>query len=182
VEQIGIERTFKAIEQADLVLMVCDNTMGWTQDDEKIAQMLENKPHIILANKCDLKNDIEVRMEFANDNLLPGTTDNNRVAKLAISAKVGTGIPRLNDLVEAWVFRDERSHDAGASLNARQGELCTRAVEALRLVETTVSEGMPQDCLSTDLKQAVDCLSEICGQAVSEEIITNVFATFCIGK
>ncbi|MGH9550702.1 MAG: hypothetical protein ACRD3W_15080, partial [Terriglobales bacterium] len=101
---------------------------------------------------------------------------------IALSARTGEGIGCLNDAIEGWVFSDQKAKDAAASLNLRQGELCIRAVQALKLVQETVTNGMPQDCLATDLKTAVDCLSEICGEAVSEEIITNVFATFCIGK
>jgi tRNA modification GTPase len=207
VEQIGILRTFKAIEHADLVLMVCDSTTGWTKDDDLIAKMLAQKPHFVLANKCDLNTDCDPQHEFRKPHQLAaiqsttleqlsnqevfGVTAVNKdaaddedfcITTIPISAKLGSGIDDLGDAVERWVFQDERARDAGASLNARQGELCTRTLAALRLVEETVTAGMPQDCLATDLKTAVDCLSEICGEAVSEEIITNIFATFCIGK
>lgn len=176
VERIGIERTYKAVEDADLVLMVCDVNNGWTTDDDLIAKMLENKPHLMLGNKCD------IAQSTGKETVEAAAKNSGAIASVAISAKFGTGIDQLSNEVERWVFSDQRTSDAGASLNARQGELCTRAVEALRLVENTVENDMPQDCLATDLKTAVDCLSEICGEAVSEEIITNVFATFCIGK
>jgi tRNA modification GTPase len=64
----------------------------------------------------------------------------------------------------------------------RQGELCVKSIEALHLVLGTLESGLPQDCLATDLKCAIDNLSEVCGEVVSEEIIANVFASFCIGK
>ena len=181
VEKIGIERTYKALAQADLILMVCDLESGWNKDDELIAKMLDEKPHIVLANKCDLTTDNEAAVPIAAKLGKPAEPG-LRLAVLPISAKLGVGIEALGQIIESWVFADERSRDAGASLNARQGELCLRAIEALSLVQETMQARMPQDCLATDLKTTVDSLSEICGEAVSEEIITNVFANFCIGK
>jgi tRNA modification GTPase len=247
VEKIGIERTYKTIESADLALMVADVTTGWTQDDELIAKMLAGMPYILLANKLDLEPgfDLPRYLQAAspggareqgvaaaqpggagarggpNEAALPGDLppawkksvapgsykssalvgsggnikspdtardtkihepNGNRLAAIAISAIEGIGLIDLTHVLEEWIFSDTRSLDAGASLNARQGELCSRAIKALHLVHETVANGMPQDCLATDLKTAVDCLSEICGEAVSEEIISNVFANFCIGK
>ncbi len=112
----------------------------------------------------------------------PEGLDRRALGVIAISALTGQGMSQLTDALESWVLGDTQGKDRGASLNHRQGELCLRAVEALELVRQTALSGMPQDCLATDLKTAVDCLSEICGEAVSEEIIANVFATFCIGK
>ncbi|HEY9778240.1 MAG TPA: tRNA uridine-5-carboxymethylaminomethyl(34) synthesis GTPase MnmE [Planktothrix sp.] len=212
VEQIGIERTYKTIESADLALLVTDVTTGWTTDDDLIAKMLAHVPYMVLANKIDLAADGAV-FRSGSAGILPApdqrpgsrsrvsasTTHETAASSpvsavstsapqpsnetpLPISATSGRGIPELTAAIETWIFSDGRSKDAGASLNARQGELCNRAIEALQLVEETVRNDMPQDCLATDLKTAVDCLSEICGEAVSEEIISNVFARFCIGK
>ena len=149
--------------------------------------MFDGKPHFILANKSDLeaKDMLEETMSsiakrYASN--MNESASERQSRPISISAKTGHGIDRLSEAIESWVFTDRRSSDSGASLNSRQGELCLRAIEALGFVQRTIEANMPQDCLATDLKTAVDCLSEICGEAVSEEIITNVFATFCIGK
>ena len=222
VERIGIERTYKAIEMADVVLMVTDVSTPWSADDRSIAKMLVEKPHFVLANKIDLQPDFNLCQYSAEETAAAAVVavhgvstadgkadqrsasvhetlskDSDRtglstgvtlqpsgfaLGVIGISAKFGTGLDELTRALQDWVLGDARGKDAGASLNARQGELCLRAVEALDLVKQTVNNDMPQDCLATDLKTAVDCLSEICGEVVSEEIITNVFATFCIGK
>jgi tRNA modification GTPase len=199
VERIGIERTYKAIEAADLVLMVTDASASWSAEDESIAKMLAAKPHFVLANKIDtvagfdlnkfsasLNGTVEAVDAAQNQATSPptalGTLDLSARDILGISALTGEGMSQLTAALESWVLGDNQGKDRGASLNARQAELCLRAVEALQLVKATADSGMPQDCLATDLKTAVDCLSEICGEAVSEEIIANVFATFCIGK
>jgi tRNA modification GTPase len=198
VERIGIERTYKAIAAADVVLMLVDATADWSSDDSLIAKMLLAKPYFVLANKIDAVPEFDLGKFSASLNETavgtPCASSENASSTdqscgssaaldvIAISALTGQGMRRLTDALESWVLGDARGKDRGASLNHRQGELCLRAVEALELVRQTALSGMPQDCLATDLKTAVDCLSEICGEAVSEEIIANVFATFCIGK
>lgn len=173
VERIGIERTHKAIDEADLVLFVVDAACKWSGEDDLILSMIQNRPHIILANKIDLKPDFKIN---------PCPPESGCLATLRVSAKLGVGMDELTGAVERWVFRDQNMSETGASLNQRQGELCQKALSSLGLARQTIVAQMPQDCLATDLKAAIDCLSEICGEAVSEEVITNVFANFCIGK
>lgn len=161
VEQIGIERSKKAIAESDLALIVVDATQGEGEPEQQIRELLADKPHITIQNKIDLA----------------GTTHGG----IGISALTGQNINDLTQAIETFVFEDKTARE-GPSLNARQAELCLKAAAALRLVLSTVEAGYPQDCLATDLKTAVDALSEISGQSVSEEVITQVFATFCIGK
>jgi tRNA modification GTPase len=163
VEQIGIERSKKAIAESDLALIVVDGTQGEGEPEKQIRQLLGDKPHITVKNKMDLA--------------APGTANGG----IAISALTGQNIEELTKAIETFVFQDKGAREE-PSLNARQAELCLKAAAALRLVLSTVEAGYPQDCLATDLKTAVDALSEISGQSVSEEVITQVFATFCIGK
>lgn len=174
VEKIGIERTQKAIAQSDLVLLVTDVLTGWTDDDQLVLDLVDDRPHIILANKVDLAPEFDFSDKYLSNNQC--------LARIPISAKTGSGIAALGDAVERWVFNDQQLRDSGGSLNARQGELCERALRSLALVQETAANNMPQDCLATDLKMAIDSLYEMSGEMVSEAIITNVFAKFCIGK
>ena len=83
-------------------------------------------------------------------------------------------------MIEAFALNS--AGEGEASLNDRQAALCHKAIEALNHVRETLKSKMPQDCLASDLKIAIDSLSEICGEMVSEEVIKEVFANFCIGK
>jgi len=174
VEKIGIERSAKAVEMADLVLLVCDLSCPWTEDDQLILQMIGQKPFVLLGNKVDLT----AANSFAE---MAGHAP-NAMTTIAISAKTGENLDAFTAWIESFVMQGEQLHESGGSLNARQGELCEKAVESLVIAQETVFNAMPQDCLATDLKSAIDSLSEVCGELVSEEVITNVFARFCIGK
>jgi tRNA modification GTPase len=173
VERIGIERTKKASSTCDIALFVLDSVEGWGAPEDEIMTMLKEKPFIAIINKIDLlskhqKTDLCSRSD-------------NCFAQVMLSAKSGANVDQLTATVESFVFKDQSMRE-GPSLNARQSELCLKAAEALQLALTTLASGYPQDCLSTDLKTAVDALSEISGESVSEEVIAQVFASFCIGK
>lgn len=181
VEKIGIERSKRAIAEADLVAFVVDLETGWGDAEAEIEKLLtrDAKPFLLVGNKIDLLNDdlskwTDIGKEHACD--LVGLA-----AKVAISAQNGQNMAALTSAVESWVFADNARRE-GPSLNSRQADLCIRAMSALSMVEQTLAAGYPQDCLATDLKTAVDALSEISGESVTEEVITEVFATFCIGK
>ncbi len=174
LEKLGIERTKQVLADSQLVLLVADLTCGWQKEEEEILSVLENKPWILLWNKSDL---LTGDKHVTNGKQMAG-----QIASLSISAKTGKGVDELAKHIEHWTFAESGMQDKGASLNIRQAALCEEAIVALQLVKKTLESQMPHDCLATDLKTALDNLSEIAGMAVSEEVISSVFANFCIGK
>ena len=172
VERIGIDRTRKAIEESDLALIVFDVSSGWHDDERSIADLSRGVPTLEVANKIDLVNG-----RNAEETMLETS-----ICRVSISARTGEGVESLTREIERFAIRDDLVSEAGGSLNQRQGQLCKRAAEALLLVEQAVKDGLPQDCLATDLKIAIEALSEVCGDEITEELITEVFANFCIGK
>jgi tRNA modification GTPase len=170
VESIGIERTKQAIAEADLILLLEDLTVGWGKEEETIVGLIAKKPWLHLRNKIDLL-ERSSAMSLATGST---HTKSNFVSvqtalyeQLLIAAKSGVGIETLCQTIERWAMGDNRSSDFGASLNDRQAVLCDKAIEALKLVNDTIVKSMPQDCLATDLKLTIDCLSEMCGELVS---------------
>ncbi len=174
LEKLGIERTKHVLTDSQLVLLVADLTSGWQREEEEIISAIEDKPWILLWNKSDLLVD--------KKKLLNGKPPEDFITALFISAKTGDGVDELAKHIEHWAFADGKAKEPGASLNTRQAALCEDAIAALQLVKRTLDNQMPHDCLATDLKAALDYLSEIDGLAVSEEVISSVFANFCIGK
>ncbi len=192
LEKIGIERTRKVLADSELILLVADLTCGWQKEEDEIVAALGDKPWFLLWNKIDLVKDKELEgglrtRDAGSVNLAP-TQDSplhrshQAVASCSLSAKTGQGIDELSKKIEEWVFNQGKPQEVGASLNTRQAALCQHAIQALQLAKKTLADALPHDCLTTDLKLALDCLSDIAGVAVSEEVITSVFANFCLGK
>lgn len=181
VERIGIERSRQAVRESDLVLMLFEANAGYGKEDETIAELLGGKPAILLANKIDLNPRFDFASLYMNGTDLeePGKAF---IERLPISAQSGSGVDAIASAIEKFVLADDSLRDAGGSLNTRQNELCLKAAQSLQLVKQTLESHLPQDCLATDLKLAVDQLSEVCGESVTEEVITRVFQNFCIGK
>jgi tRNA modification GTPase len=178
VEMIGIERTNSAIDEADLVVFMTDRTQAVGEEEKAIAaQLLKcQRPYLLVVNKSDLPDSGGSGAELSASKLL---VDN---ATIDISARYGQGVDALKQAIEKWALAGSQPQELGGSLNQRQGQLCLRALESLGYLKESVRGGLPHDCLGTDLRQAVDALDEISGVAVTEEVITEVFAKFCIGK
>jgi tRNA modification GTPase len=172
VEKIGIERAKTVLKECDLALLVIDLKEGFGEPEKMILELIGERPFIAVGNKIDVS---------ATGDRQHCGFGANCCCQVNISAMNGTNIEQLSAAIEKFVFSDESTKE-GPSLNVRQSALCIKATEALQAVLVTLKEGYPQDCLATDLKTAVDSLSEISGQSVSEEVITQVFASFCIGK
>ena len=184
IEQIGIERSKKAIDEAELVVFLIDGQKGAGAEEEVIAQILltAGKSFLPLINKSDL-------MAGDNFNLAAGDLLTQALSKemcahepLKISASRGDGLEDLKQLIERWALSDQSLQELGGSLNQRQGELCLKSIDSLKGLKIAAQSGLPQDCLVTDLRGALDALDEISGEAVTEEVISQVFANFCIGK
>lgn len=192
VERIGIERTAGAIQASDVALLVVDITQGWQSEEEEILKMVDGIPYIVVANKIDLANgDEQSGSKVPLKNFEPSSHSSridsdeasaNRIDTVEVSAKTGAGMELITGAIERWALRDSSLTETGGSLNQRQGELCTKALGALAHLEEAVALDLPQDCLATDLTTAIHCLSEACGDEITEEVISEVFSRFCIGK
>lgn len=208
VEKIGIERTASAIAASDVALLVVDLTQGWQSEEDEILKMVDGIPYIVVANKIDLAPEASgskvllKNFEPSSNSTLCGlqanridTTENMHnsvnttvevsascIDTVSVSAKTGAGMELITGAIERWALSDAALAEAGGSLNQRQGELCTRALDALAHLEEAVQLDLPQDCLATDLTTAIHCLSEACGDEITEEVISEVFSRFCIGK
>ena len=177
LERMGIERTKQVLSDSELVLLVADLTCGWQEEEKEIMDAIGDKPWLLLWNKIDLLAGKEQALNSTDK-----STASHAFATIPISAKTGQGIDQLAQKIEDWAFHKGKSQEGEASLNTRQAALCQEAIKALQLTKQGLVDAVPHDCLTTDLKLALDCLSDIAGVAVSEEVIASVFANFCLGK
>ncbi|MBI2996797.1 MAG: tRNA uridine-5-carboxymethylaminomethyl(34) synthesis GTPase MnmE [Candidatus Melainabacteria bacterium] len=165
-EKIGIKKSKEAIENSDIVLSVFDLTRN---KNEEICNFANGKQKIIVGNKIDL---IE-----ANHNLPP--------CDISISAKYGTNIDRLKKLLleKAISLKPRRDALLGRLyVNQRQKELLLQCSSHINSGLKMFQNNMPEDLVADELKNAVLKLDEVSGRKINEDVITNIFKKFCIGK
>ena len=162
VEEIGIEFSKQSADEADLVIFLYDTAAGFTSEDKEIFELVKDKPHIEVANKCDL---IEKREE----------------GKFYISTKTGEGIDELRVLIKNKVC-DFSLEDTEFITNERQVDCLKKCRESLIKALDAAKIGELQDLISIDLKSALLFLDEITGEVITDDILNNIFDHFCIGK
>lgn len=174
VEKIGVERAKKSLEEAELVLAVFDNSRELDEGDFEIISALErlNATKIALINKDDEKNALcedALRDKF------------NQI--LRISAKNEDGIDSLRALVEELYINEQIDTQNDAVLiNARQHASLVNAEKHLVLALEALENGLSPDLAGVDLELAMSHLSEIDGREVGEDIVSEIFSHFCVGK
>lgn len=170
VEQIGVERSKKALKEADLVLLVLNASEPLTTQDRQLLEISQDTNRIILLNKTDLPEAIETA-ELPDDVIRISVLKNQNIDKIE---------ERINDLFFENAGLVEQ--DATYLSNARHISLIEKAVESLQAVNEGLELGMPVDLLQVDLTRTWEILGEITGDAAPDELITKLFSQFCLGK
>ena len=170
VEQIGVERSKKALKEADLVLLVLNASEPLTAQDRQLLEISQDTNRIILLNKTDLPEAIETE-ELPEDVIRISVLKNKNIDKIE---------ERINNLFFENAGLVEQ--DANYLSNARHISLIEKAVESLQAVNEGLELGMPVDLLQVDLTRTWEILGEITGDAAPDELITQLFSQFCLGK
>ena len=175
VEQIGIERTYAAIEKARIVLWLID-TNPTEEEIQEMQERCSNKSLIIIINKIDKQTDISIKE-------LSSRLSTPRLHLLSISAKFGTNLSDLESAIyQAADIPSIQENDIIVS-NARHYDALTRAHDHIQRVIDGLQIQLSGDLLSEDLRQALDTLAEITGgQITPNEVLGNIFTHFCVGK
>lgn len=173
VEKIGVERSLKSIDDADLVLAVLDGSRKADSEDEVILENTKGKKRIILVNKSDIaKADIEHIKSLA---------DGSRI--IEISALNGDGSDELAEAVRDIYHLGEISVSDGAIItNTRHKKALDSTESALSRAVSALKGGMPTDIAAIDINAAIESLGEITGETVSDLIVDSIFHNFCVGK
>lgn len=174
VERIGVERSRKALSEADLILLVFNQNEALTAEDKLLIQATDEHHRIIILNKMDLENhlDLEELKQLVN----PGS-----IVPTSIVTQDG-----LNDLeakiADLFFSGKTGERDATYVSNVRHIALLNEAVDAFDDVVEGIETGMPVDLVQIDMTRAWDLLGEITGDSVQDELITQLFSQFCLGK
>ncbi len=167
VEKIGIDKTKKALEEADLILLVLDQSTNITDMDNELLEITKNKQRIIIGNKIDLGS----KINLVNEHIIN------------ISAKNNIGIDKLSEEVKK-LFIDEKLLESDYTIlsNTRHiGKLEETKIALLQALQSA-EEQIPIDMVEIDLREAWSSLGEITGDNTSDDLISTLFSKFCLGK
>ncbi len=176
VEKLGVERSRKAVEAADLVLAVVDGSVPLTEEDLEVLRLAAKTPRwIAVFSKCDLW-DTKARSVGVIGQV--GTP----AASVSLSSVSGEGLDRLEAAV-AELFPAGEAPDSGSLLtDQRQEEAALRARDAVRRAKGALNAGLTPDAILTDAEEALNALGELTGRTAKEEIVSRIFSRFCVGK
>lgn len=166
VERIGVERSWKYAQEADLLLLVLDGSRPLEPEDRELLALAETKRVLVLVNKTDLPQQIELPV----DNVLK------------ISVKADTGLEELTQAIQDLFFGGTLQKASPLVTNVRHQTALEGAKEALLRAMGTIRNRMPEDFISFDLQDVLYHLGEITGDTADEEIIDRIFTKFCLGK
>ena len=172
MEKIGVEKSLKILEESDVVLAIFDVSKELEKEDRDILKFVEQKNAIILLNKIDL----EKRLSL---------TEIRNCGKkiIEISIKNKKGVEELYEAISAQFKLNEIAIDGELIVtNNRHKSLIMRSEEYLKKAQEIVEKKLPIDIISSYLKEIVDELGKITGESVTEDVINEIFAKFCLGK
>ncbi|MEQ8956661.1 MAG: tRNA uridine-5-carboxymethylaminomethyl(34) synthesis GTPase MnmE [Coleofasciculus sp. C2-GNP5-27] len=171
VEKIGVERSRRAAEAADLIVLVIEATAGWSSEDQEIYTQVKHRPLILVINKTDLAPADSVSYPDSIDRVITAAVTKNE------------GIEALEQgILEAVQTGTLHAADLELAINQRQAAALTQAKIALEQVQETISQQLPLDFWTIDLRGAIQALGEITGEEVTESVLDRIFSRFCIGK
>ncbi len=169
VEKIGVEKSLSLIDEADLVIVVLNNNSELSDEDKIILEKTKNTQRIIVINKTDLENKLQI-----SDKL-------NNIVRTTTSTR--EGIEPLRKKIKELFNTDKlKTKDYTYLSSSRQISLAKRAYKSLISAEEALKNNMPIDMIEIDLKECFEILGEIIGITYSDEIIDNLFKNFCVGK
>ena len=169
VERIGVQRARKALGEADVRVLVLDSSCAITQEDRE--SLCELEPHIVVLSKGDLESVVtaqDAKREFP------------AAECVIVCAPLGEGLDALKKLLVSFAPGD--GAESSMLSQARHVQAALRACDALGDVQRAIDDGMTLDMCAVDLSAALDALGEITGETMSEQVIGEVFARFCVGK
>lgn len=174
VEKIGVERSRKALNEADLILFVLNNNEPLTEDDQTLFEVIKNEDVIVIINKTDLEQRLDVNelREMIGDMPLIQT-----------SMLKQEGIDELEIQIKDLFFGGEvQNQDMTYVSNSRHISLLKQARQSIQDAIDAAESGIPMDMVQIDLTRTWEILGEIIGESASDELIDQLFSQFCLGK
>ena len=170
VEKIGVEKSLSLVNDADLIILVFNNNEKLTDEDKKLLEYTKEKKRIIVINKIDLENNLDI-----------SNLKNERIVK--VSVLKDSGIENLkNEINDMFNLEEINLGDFTYLSNSRQISLVKKAVEISKNLEDALNNDVPIDLLEIDIKEICEILGEIIGESYDDKLIDTLFSNFCLGK
>ena len=167
VEQIGVDRSIKLIDEAQLILLVIDQQTGLTDEINQLYEKIKTKSHLVLINKCDDKQ--QISYQFSNE--------------ICISVTNGYNLDQIQEqILSLFNLSDFNIVDKAILTNMMQIGLLIEAKASLETALNNINLGLDIDIIEIDLKQALYQLGEIIGVNVVDDLLNNLFSNYCLGK
>jgi tRNA modification GTPase len=172
IEQIGIHKSFEALADADRILLLLDGSEELTAEDHYLLSQLQTREYFLVINKIDLPQRLDL------------SSINGRARALSqVSAKTGQGVEFLIEALFGEFDQERVLEREGAFItNIRHQRLIEDVLESMTRIEQSLQDRMPHEILLLDLYVALKALNTLTGETTIEDILTNIFSTFCIGK
>ena len=167
VEKLGVNKSLETIESADLILLMLNNNEKLTKEDEDLINIVKNKKFIIVINKIDLENKLEI--------------NNSNIIKISIKDNIGIDILKQR-IIEMFNLEEITTKDITYLSNARSISLLKKTLKSLNEVIKNINNNTPIDIIEMDLKTCWHTLGEIIGESYTDELIDEIFSRFCLGK
>lgn len=172
VEKIGVKKAIEIAEKSDVIIAIFDISRELNNEDLDILNIIKDKNSIIILNKIDLENKINYeKIKEINKPIIE------------MSAKTGEGKEKLFDEISKMFKLNEIATDGEIIVsNQRHKQLIKNARKNVELSRDAINNNMPIDIISTSIRQILEDLGEITGETVTEDIISEIFSKFCLGK
>jgi len=168
VEALGVKRAEALAQEADLVVMLVDASRGWTKTETQIYDLIQQRPHLLVINKCDLGDPEQVQTPNA--------------PRVILSTLTGQGLGDLEQAVYDLARVGTTAGDPAIAINERQAALLVQTQAALGEVDRAIASDLPYDFWTIGLREAVQRLGEITGEEITESVLDRIFSRFCLGK
>ena len=173
IEKLGVEKSIKHIDEAELVIIVLDGSREFDELDSGIIKRLEEKNVICCINKKDIEQKIDVKnieAHFPSENII------------SISALKGHGVEVLEEKIKSLVLDGNNGFTDRIIINTRQKEIIKKVKDLLNKAKDSMEKGLSEEFPCSDLRIAYEMLGEITGDTTSEDVLNRIFERFCIGK
>lgn len=176
IEKIGVDISYKTINESDLILFVCDSSKELDDNDFNIIDHIKDKKVIVIYNKTDIGNIVDI-------NIFKKLFANNNIPVVQVSARSGVGIDSLKSIIyDIFSIGDITSNNEVLITSLRQKNCLLAAKKAYQLVIEGINNMMPEDMLTIDMYDAYEQLGLVIGESIDDDLANEIFSKFCMGK